>query len=152
MEYASVEPVLLRDFKEHQDASIQFTKSLIYTTVRSRRVSKKRPGVFIVQLSVRGNIGVGRYLRFFAGENKREKEINLPIDAETVVFSNLQTSGLKGYPEFMVVLELFGQMDEVLYTTPVHVNLLFKRESCDVIDLGSLGSIELIAKTVRQKS
>jgi len=151
MEYASFEPILLKDFKEHQDASIQFTKSLVHSSSNRRRNRPIRPGTIMVEITISGQIGVAGHLIVTAGQNRIEKRVSVPLEEPCILFENLITSGLKGYTEVPFYIELYVEPDELVFSTTLHCQMLYTSEVTEKVDLGSYGEIELELKETRQK-
>jgi len=152
MEYATVEPILLKDFEEHQDASVQFTKSLISATDRTRKMQKHRPGTFIVAIEVKALVEDGQRLRFFAGENKLMRELYLPKSENTVLYRHMICSALKGYPEIDMIVELHGRSGVVLFSTMTSFALVYERQITTDLDLGQFGQLQFTITIKKQKA
>ncbi|MHA2501370.1 MAG: hypothetical protein ACXAE3_00670 [Candidatus Kariarchaeaceae archaeon] len=151
MQYASAEPIVLRDFDEHQEASILFTQSLINSSITSKKGNIGRPGSFKLRIAATGDVQ-GKYIRFLLGDTYREAEIPLPLNNESEILASFLVSGLKGYPEYRIIIELFDDNEMVIYTTMLQIQMFFESEQINVADFGKYGSLQLKTQITGQKA
>jgi hypothetical protein len=107
LQSVNITPIILKDFVEHQDASLDFTKSLISSSRPKRRRTTGRPGWFDLQLSIiEANTSLTKELNFKLGPHQRtylvqlSQESDLPLE----IVEKIRVSGMRGYPSIQIII------------------------------------------------
>lgn len=116
MQYPVSIPIILRNFKEHQDASIQFTKCLINSSRPSRRKTIGRPGNFQLQILLRSVTLQDKELEnhiltFKFGETENLGESVILGDYPSIklaLINRLRVSGELGFPRLIIDMNISG--------------------------------------------
>ncbi|MHA2028334.1 MAG: hypothetical protein ACW99Q_03000 [Candidatus Kariarchaeaceae archaeon] len=118
MHYPASIPIILKNFKEHRDASIQFTKCLINASRPPRRKTKGRPGTFLlkvvlVSIELTDKSLENHMLSFEFGENKNKGESVVLGDYGSIKFlliDGLRVSGELGFPRLSTSMSVTGDL------------------------------------------
>ncbi|MCE7734690.1 MAG: hypothetical protein GPJ54_07430 [Candidatus Heimdallarchaeota archaeon] len=116
MQYPRSIPIILKNFKEHQDASIQFTKCLINSSRPMRRKTKGRPGIFQLQIllesiELHDKELSNHVLSFFFGEIQSKGESVILGDYGSIklaLIDQLRVSGELGFPRLLINTNITG--------------------------------------------
>lgn len=116
MQYPRSIPIILKNFKEHQNASIQFTKCLINSSRPKRRKTKGRPGIFQLQIllesiELHNEELKNHMLSFSFGEIESKGEsVNLGDyrSIKLALINRLRISGELGFPRLLINTNVKG--------------------------------------------
>jgi hypothetical protein len=149
MQYPSSIPIILKNFKEHRDASIQFTKCLINSSRPHRRKSKGRPGTFLLKIVLESvelldKSLVNHRLSFEFGENKNKGESIILGNYGTIKFlllNGLRVSGELGFPRLLTTMHVTGDM--INSSTEIHSDLEINLKNQLKISIDGIVTVQL---------
>ena len=144
MQYPAIVPIILKDFNDHQDASLQFTKCLIETSRPKRRKSSGRPGMFKIEvilkeLEIPEDIKTNTKLLFEFGDEKHITEyflLNFIHHTELInenIIQQLRVSAETGYPKILMKIYQISEEENPLLVYDKILELNTKDDNTNII-------------------
>ncbi|MDH5401272.1 MAG: hypothetical protein OEY49_02170 [Candidatus Heimdallarchaeota archaeon] len=111
MEFLKTNPIVLKNFSDHLNASIEFTRNIMLSSRPRRRATTGRPGTYFLSIFVDNVEYTGAYDLIFSEFYFDEKEfraepffVSKGFNIQRQIASNLRISGESGLPKLKIKL------------------------------------------------